>query len=472
MRIKALIWCILFITSLLSAEVTDTSNQNLSINITNENITIEARNSRLGDVLSELASKSKKPLVMHGKVDSPVNVFVEDVSFEEALEVILHGSTYTYGFINNMYIIAEQNVDTLLYKHLIMEELYDNGKIENLSTIPIPLINQDLITDELVVLKNIRAEEAVKTLPKDYSRTSVRVDQETNALLLTGTRKEINRHKLAINAIDIPRKQIQIEVLFVEYSENMNSEIGLSVESYGNNGKNGFTYPGLQFKFDNESVKKALSSIFPNTNIDALGSDFYARLQMLISDGKANILAKPSISVINGHEATVSVDETQYFSVNVLSSSSSEQLTQRLQPIKFGIRLKIKPVITGTGVITAILEPEISDGKRGMGDYPDVSTRKIKTEVQIEDGKTLILGGLIRQKKSKYGKRVPVLGSIPIIGALFRSSSKAFYRTNLVIYITPKIIETNSAVSTEHIEKEFESNKYHRLLDDIKDGHR
>jgi type IV pilus assembly protein PilQ len=391
------------------------------------------------------------------------------MSFDNLLNVLLKGNSFTYIKKDDIYVIADENIDTLSLPYISMRGYSaippDSSLINTtfvINEIPSFLKNQDMIASEKYQLYYSRSQEILKSLPSDLVKSHITNDIETNSLLIHGTLEDIERTKCAIASIDTLRPQIAIEVLFVEYSENDSRDFGLA---FGSKGQDGIQYPELALSLSGKMAKDLFSE-GSFSRINLLGEEFYAKLRLLISEGKANILARPTITVINGHEATVSIGETQYFKV---TTGVNENLTSRFSPINFGILLKIAPVIAKNRTISAEIEPEISGSINTNNEgYPNVFSRKLKSSVQIEEGKTLILGGLVRQDEMRNDTKIPLLSNIPILGNLFRSRQKDFIKTNLCIYITPHIVTVSDSVSTEKIEKRFNENKYKRFINDNK----
>ncbi|MBD3314608.1 MAG: hypothetical protein GF344_02365, partial [Chitinivibrionales bacterium] len=236
---------------------------------------------------------------------------------------------------------------------------------------------------------------------------------------------------------------------------NMGLEFGAGTGTAGNSS---YSYPYLEYNRSGVDARKLLSRLtFPQTFVDDLPDDFWISLRLLESQKKAKVLAQPSITVLNGNKAQINVDQTQYFEVR---GGTTENPTLNLKPISYGIRLSITPWISKSGQITAEITPEISNStgisEGANASYPDVARRSVTTTVRIDNGKTLVLGGLLRSDKLNSQKKVPFLGDLPIIGALFRTNISQDVRTNLVIYITPHVIDEESFVDLESHLKEFD----------------
>ena len=151
---------------------------------------------------------------------------------------------------------------------------------------------------------------------------------------------------------------------------------------------------------------------------------------------KAQVLARPRLTTINGNKAELNVTNTVYYLVSQVSADGYPITDYR--SFNDGISLEITPVITGEGVITLEVSPEIKTAGRSSGDGPrDISTRNLKTVVTLKNGESLCLGGLIRKNKSEVRTAVPFFGSIPFIGRLFSYTSEEEEENELAIFITP-----------------------------------
>ncbi len=111
--------------------------------------------------------------------------------------------------------------------------------------------------------------------------------------------------------------------------------------------------------------------------------------------------------------------------------------------IDVGIKLEVTPWVNEDGVITTKLKPEVSTNIATSGNNPSVRTREAETTLRVRNGETIVIGGLIQNESHKNYNKIPLLGDLPIVGRLFKSSSKEKMETELVIFITPKIIDNS-----------------------------
>lgn len=413
------------------------SNTNFFVEYNNGLISLEVNNGDLEEIIKAIAEQSDIEIITYGSIKTEINAKLKDIPLTEALALLLGGTRFTFVQKDNVILIGDRNTAT------------PSG--------------QTLSKSELIHLRHIKADNLPSILPKDIPPTNVRVIKEQNALLISGTSEDIVTAKEFLNTIDIPTPQVRIDAVIVEFKDNIDK--GSAFRAGRNRGLQDSSYnitPFPQHKYNTTASQgfelgvsgKDLKSFLKELNLPVIKhipDDLFAILRMMEVQNKAKVLAQPSILTLNGNKASIDVSETQYFTI---VTGVGEHQTSRFQPIKFGITLDIVPWISQSGQITAEITPNVSNSDKTNEDgYPNVSTRSITTTVRLNDGQTLALGGLIKNQESEYSYKVPFLGSIPIIGALFRQSGKMRQKSNLVVFITPHIITENESLV---LEKELE----------------
>jgi pilus assembly protein CpaC len=163
-----------------------------------------------------------------------------------------------------------------------------------------------------------------------------------------------------------------------------------------------------------------------------------ARLNALVTERKARVITAPRIAVIDGNEAQVNLGEE----VPIPSIDSAGRLTYSFKPI--GVILRIVPKVNRDGLITTKVEPEVSSVieflSTASGPVPRIATRKASTTLTVRDGESIVLAGLISAQERRTVLKVPILGDIPILGALFRTTTTSREETEVIFVVTPKII--------------------------------
>jgi type IV pilus assembly protein PilQ len=422
------------------------------VDYSNGRVSVDVVNGDLEEIVRAIAQQSDAEIITYGSIKSEINAKLNNAPLTEALALLLGGTRFTFVQKDNVILIGDRNTAT-----------------------PSGIA---LSKSELIHLKHIKADNIPSILPKDIPATNVRVIKEQNALLISGTSEDIVSAIEFLRTIDIPTPQVRIDAVIVEFKENIDKEFGvrggldrrLMDSSYlitpfpktiHTEGPNQNFEVGLSGKY----LKSLLRGIVPQ--IDKLDTDFFGILRFLETQDKAKVLAQPSILTLNGNKASIDVSETQYFKVE---TGVGENHTSRFQPIKFGIQLDITPWISQSGQITAEITPNVSNSEKTNNEgYPNVSTRSITTTVRLNDGQTLILGGLIKNQETTFSYKIPFLGDLPFIGGLFRHSGKTRSKSNLIVFITPHIIQGFSEVNLQNELEKYEIHDMNFLEKSIHD---
>ncbi len=313
-------------------------------------------------------------------------------------------------------------------------------------------------------------------------------DIPTNALIMTAPPKIMKNLMAVIDKLDIRRAQVEIEAMIVEVAVNKSANIGVQwLLDGGNNYGYGVTnLPGSGTSIvdlaaaalsgvsgltnsstatsttgvsTGASAASSVTSAIPNGATFAIGKynsntgkGFAAVIQALRSDGTSNIISTPRVITMNNEEAEVKVtQEIPLVTGQYTSSQSSVNGTtspfETIQREEVGTILKVTPHISEGDVIQLKVEQEDSSPGAKLTDSADISTNKrsIKTTILIEDGGIIVLGGLMQDTVTESEDRVPVLGAIPLLGNLFKSRSGSRQKSNLLVFLRPRILRDQPA---------------------------
>jgi type II secretory pathway component GspD/PulD (secretin) len=191
--------------------------------------------------------------------------------------------------------------------------------------------------------------------------------------------------------------------------------------------------------------------------------DFRVVLSALQSQGDVKVVSNPTIVTLNNTEASINVGESRPIPNFAFNPQTGSFEINGFTYKDIGVILKVTPQVNGRGTIKLTLAPEVSQtngvSKFGVAEIPIVATRKAVTQVSMQDGSTLAIGGLLSTQLTTGQTKVPVLGSVPVLGRLFRSDNKDSRVTNLIIFITAKTVSADGAP----VEKLFESSRVRQL---------
>lgn len=289
-------------------------------------------------------------------------------------------------------------------------------------------------------------------------------DKETNALVITAPQRTMRALNAVIDKLDIRRAQVQVQAIIVEVSADKTADLGVNWiidASTSKLGVGGFIEPigGVSavdlysaFKGTTTNLAAATGTNFAIGRLQATGVNFGAVIRALQGDSRTNIISTPSITTRDNEEAKVVVaQEVPFITGQYTGSTGTTSAFQTVQRQEVGTILTVTPQINRGDSVLLKIEVESSSLAKSSVAAVDLITNKrtISTSVQIPDGGTLVLGGLIEDSTTNSEQRVPWLGRIPVLGELFRTRDTAKSKTNLLIFLQPHIMHDDVQGATE-----------------------
>jgi general secretion pathway protein D len=290
---------------------------------------------------------------------------------------------------------------------------------------------------------------------------NIQADESSNALVISAPPALFKSLESVIRKLDVRRAQVLVEAIIAEVSADKQAELGINWFFDGRNSDNpvgainfsgaGRAAAGLASS-DSDVSDSALVNLIGNGATIAFGRftsdtfNFASILNALEGDGNTNILSTPSVLTMDNEEAEIFVgEEVSIPSGSFTSTGTTAQPTNpftTFDRVPVGINLKVKPQISEGDAIRLEIDQSVDAIKSGSAGSQDVVTsqRKINTSVMVDNGKILVLGGLVQDNLVENHQKVPFLGDIPILGLLFRSSSVKKIKTNLMVFLRPLIM--------------------------------
>lgn len=303
-------------------------------------------------------------------------------------------------------------------------------------------------------------------------------DTRNNTLLIAGIEEDIHLAEQTIKTLDRPKKQVIIEASLIEMSRKDASAFGVTISGGAkvfNGGFNtpvenqsgGYTvtpngypaattpYPYHPDKaFSQSSLAKQVGIVTPAgvtglqlSTIQNITNDIVAKIQAQVTKGKIKLIANPNIMVLDNSEALIKLTEQVINKISVTISSQTGTITRDPTLADIGIVLNVLPKIADDGSITMRIRPSVTTPGETVnlseqGDQVTlINTREVILEnVRVKSGETIAIGGLIRELSTSTMAKVPFLGDLPLVGVLFRTRTASKEKTELVILITPKIV--------------------------------
>jgi general secretion pathway protein D len=410
---------------------------------------VKLQNSSVKDLFSNAQSMAKK-LFPQTIQSQKVDVFKDEAT-------------------NSIILVGKPENNTRMIRYIKQLDMKGEDQTQKMYVIRLKNSNveeMEKILSKLVAQMNSVAIRKPKKGGKPPSKAMVVSDVERNALIVLATGEQIRNIRATVRKIDIPKVQVYVKARIVEINTELASQIGLrygfeggkitnkglfsaaanlgasslmvsptllgflntTTTTYDKNG-NPITSDDKAFSFD-----KDISEVF------ALG----AKIDLLKQNGAAHILSEPSVLCTNNKEASIQVGQTRSILTQAQQSTQGQgNIINNYSREDIGITLKVKPRLSSNNKVTLEIEAEIEDILPGSGstaDRPTTTKRKVVTNAIVNNGETIILGGLIKSSGGKSVTKVPVLGDIPILGELFTSRGNDETKVNVVIYLTPYIV--------------------------------
>lgn len=297
--------------------------------------------------------------------------------------------------------------------------------------------------------------------PKGNSLVNVQAYTGDNSLVISAPADLLRSMTEVVRALDRRRKQVQVKAIIAEVSNDKVAELGVQwgMLTEGKDDKGvalGVNFPSanpslIQLGVASQNTQSSDSlSVF--SNVAGLlvggtdGTNLIALLRALKSDVDSNILSTPSIVTLDNEEAEIIVGQEVPF-ITTTSTNNAGNPFQTISRQNVGISLKVKPQITDGSTVRLDIAQEVSSLDPNVKDLSDAvtKTRRIKTSVLVEDQQILVLGGLIQDKMQQTTAKVPFLGDIPLLGAVFRSERSANDKTNLMVFLRPQVLHDQHA---------------------------
>lgn len=314
-------------------------------------------------------------------------------------------------------------------------------------------------TTHVIPLKNADSKSLVMTLNTILGKMtlipgqqppSLTSDETTNSLIVIASDELFKSLESTILSLDHDRQQVYVRAKIIEISENKSEEVGIKYGlSGGKIGSKGlFTFDTLLGDGATSAISldSALLGAFTLPSLTS-GIALGANIALLNTNGAADILSEPSILCIDNQESSIYVGKTQSISSGTTLGVGISQENFTRQDI--GLTLKIKPRLSNDNKVLLAVTAKLEDIEpNSIANRPSTTKREVLTSAIVNNGESVIIGGLIREKIDETKTQVPFLGDIPILGNLFKNKATKHDKINLVIMLTPYIIEKSSDLST------------------------
>lgn len=403
---------------------------------------LEAVDVDIRNLLTSIALANNLNIVISDEVQGNVSVKLSNINAQDMIKIIVANNNYTYQFKDNVIYISKGDKDINLY------------------TVQINYLELDKIAQTINLMLTGNLTDKIDDKDKKTAiNNKVMIDESENTISFYGTLKQYEQIKNFLQEQDKPQKQVSLEAKVTAIQKDAAKDLGVSWEwsKLPQSPEHEITYDTVKHTVINEDgSKEEITDYLPvdevtrkwnddenipgvirfGKGVDGYPYEFYyaAKIDALISDGKANILARPNITTIQGKEAVINIgSEVPVPTVSTTNSTTTTSIKYR----EAGIILKYTPRVNEDGIITVKVHTEVSSPMyvEDMKAYR-FQKRSADTIVRLKDGQTMVIGGLIGSDEAKQMSKIPFLGDIPILGNLFKHIQKSKSDTEVMIFLT------------------------------------
>jgi type IV pilus assembly protein PilQ len=408
MKFKAYIYLLMILLSITICNVAIASPQSIDLNFMDEDIRI---------ILHTLADIGDVDMIIDDSIKGNISMKLKNTTFENALTLITSAKGLSFRKVGESFIIEPA----------------------------------DMGITEVYKLHYIRAVDIKKSLEPIMNSLKLKaeIDQVSNSLIISGPPTGCARIKALLADLDTPQQQVTLEAKVIAINKAKTKDLGIDW-SWDLTPQ----YPEVKTiaavsDSNGKVTEPSNTTITRKTNKGTIkfgGSpsgvpyEFYyqAKINALISNGNAKILASPKLTTINSKEARILIGDR----IPVLTEKVEDgKTTTTVEYIDVGIKLTYTPTITDDGTVTAKVHTEVSTPTL-VSDIKNyrITTREAETTVCMKDGETMVIGGLIGSEESKTNNNVPFLSDLPLIGTLFKSVHNSKAETEVIIFLTAKVV--------------------------------
>jgi len=349
-------------------------------------VTISARDTPVSDLVAMVAKACGLQVVVAGDLTGKLSVSVTGLSCEGALEVLKLAAGISWRRVGDVLVVGQQ------------------GKVKEDSY------------PEAYRLRHARPDEVAKELSGVVRDVAVSALERDSAVVVVATADKHEEVRRALSILDVAGVQVSIETAVVDISMTRLRELGLS---WGVGGPSqGDSQAGVRI-----TVGEAV---------------IVARLSALVSQGQARVIASPRVTTRSGEKASVSLGED----VPIPQRDSNGNITYSFRRV--GVGLDITPRVAGDGMVTVDLglrvEQVLEFLSTPTGPVPRIGAREVRSSVRVRDGDVLVVGGLITRQERESTVKVPLLGDIPVIGSLFRLTTRSESESEVIFLIRPRVV--------------------------------
>ncbi len=463
-----------------------------------ERVTLDLRNIDIGEALKFLAMKGNLNLVIGKNVAGRVSLYLTDVSIADVLEIILLSNNLAIAKQGGIFNVMTETEFQALYgkrfsdlreakvfklRYAVPSQVFtvlssiksDIGKVvvdEDSATmilmdVPDKVQEMEKVIYEMEKGQNLRifqlryaeatqVETSLKERLDALKLGTVKADERSNTLVVSALPKRMDEIERIVRALDEKTRQVLIEAKIVKITLNNNFDMGIDWQRVFRDiqGPDKFNGMTLSQNFKPTTLTSRGRLTVGNTATDEVS----ATMDLLQTLGQTRVLACPRVSVVNKQPARILIGTREAFVTTTTTTGQTTSTTaENVTFVDVGISLEVTPIINDDGYVTMKIKPEVSSTGEPLitptgNQIPIVDTTLAETTVMVKDGTTIVIGGLRKNEKVKTVNQLPIVGNIPMLGALFKNTSEEVNTIEMVLFLTPHIVSGDTTFTDKQVQ--------------------
>jgi len=398
-----------------------TPNKNSNIEIKDGLISMNVQNMPISEIVSIVSKDLGKNYFLFNELKGTASLKVTEAPYDEFLKLLFNGTDFTFKQDGTVYMFGDRNLEGLRQS-------------------------------KLITLKNRTIEKLLDFIPSDLKKgIELKVFEDLNGVIVSGSQPRINELESFLRQLDIVVPMVHIEVIIADVRKSNSLSAGISAGLGTGTGTTGGTVlPDYNISLNSKSINNLISGIngFGLINLGNVTPNFYINLKAMESSGILKLRSTPQIATLNGHEAKLSVGQTQYYLevnnnlVNQVNSQQNILQTQNWKAVNADLSITIDPQVSGDEQITMTINVKQSSFTERVSNTapPGTINRDFQSLIRVKNGEMIMLGGLEENQVNNSGSGLPFLSRIPVLKWFFGNRTKAKSENKLTIFIKPTVI--------------------------------
>lgn len=404
------------------------ASENINV-LLQQPVSLHLQNVSVRSILELLAQSAKINMLIDDSVKGNVSLNLQNISWQQAVNIILTAQGLAERKIAGVYLVGTQ---TQIAKQdqlqLQAQQQIENSEPLQSAIIPISYAKAAIVAQQL-------KQDSANLLS---SRGNLGADERTNCLWIEDVPQKISVIENLVHQLDIPARQVLIEARIVNIDKNYENDLGIKWNIAGaENPNNDTVNNGLHIDLPAANAGQANGAATLGLVMAKMGDDVMLDLELsaLENEGNAKIIATPQIITSDQKEALIQTGEEIPFQHATLSGATAVSFKKAV------LSLKVTPQITPDGHV--LLNLIVNQDRRGAAmvqGEPTIDTREIQSQVLLNNGETIVLGGIYQDDVSDTSQKIPGLSALPVVGGLFTHTTKIAKQRELLIFVTPRVI--------------------------------